>query len=297
MKHLTLALVIALSAVGCTRVGPGYAGIKVNMAGSNKGVETMPATTGWVFYNPFSESVFEYPTFVQSAVWTHNVDEGKALNEEITFTTADQMQVGADISIAYNLNFDKVPNFYVTFRSDDLDKFTHGYMRNLARDKFDSIAGRYKIEQIMGDNAQFLADVRNALQNELTPLGVEIRQFGLIGAPRPPQQVIAAINAKVQATQVAIQTENEVRQTRAQAEKDVAKAEGAARSEVASAEGYAKAMLLRADAEAEANRKVANSLTPSLLEKIRLDKWDGSVPQMTGVGGTPMINLTPRGNN
>lgn len=291
MKQLLIAAVIAMSAVGCTRVGPGYAGIKVNMAGTKKGVEANAATTGWVFYNPMTESVFEYPTFVQSAVWTHSIDEGHPVNEEITFTTADQMQVGADISLAYQLNFERVPAFYTTFRSDDLNKFTHGYMRNLARDKFDAVAGKYRIEQIMGDNAQFVKDVRDTLQAELSPLGVEIKQFGLIGAPRPPGQVIAAINAKVEATQLAIKTENQLRQANAEAAKQVATAEGAAKAFVAKAEGDARATTIWAEAQASANRKVADSLTPALLEKIRLDKWNGTVPQVTGSGGTPFINL------
>ncbi len=53
-----------------------------------------------------------------------------------------------------------------------------------------------------------------------------IDQFGFIGSPRPPQSVIDAINAKVQAQQIAVQKQNELVQSQADAAKLVAAAEG-----------------------------------------------------------------------
>ena len=46
----------------------------------------------------------------------------------------------------------------------------------------------------------------------------------------------------------------------------------------------------QAEAEAEANGKVAKSLTPELVEKIKIDKWNGQLPQVEG-GATPIVNL------
>jgi regulator of protease activity HflC (stomatin/prohibitin superfamily) len=283
MQRLAARAVIligmALSLGACTRIGPGHVGIVVSMAGSNKGVNEMPTTTGWTFYNPIAANVYEYPTFVQTAVWTHSPTEGKPMNEEITFTTADQLQVAADISLAYQLNAGKVPAFYVKFRSDNLDQFTHGFLRNLAREKFDNVAGKYRIEQIMGDNGPFLAEVRNSLQAALDPIGVELQQFGFIGAPRPPQSVIDAINAKVQATQLAAQKENEIRQAQAEAAKEVAKAEG-----------YANALAKRSQAEADANLRIAKSITPELVEWQKIQRWNGALPTVSSAA-TPFVTI------
>jgi regulator of protease activity HflC (stomatin/prohibitin superfamily) len=271
---------VSFLAAGCYKVvEPGYVGIKVNMSGDDRGVDQLPIETGRVSYNPFTQQVYAYPTFVQTAVWTHSLDEGKAVNEEITFTTQDQMQVAADISLAYHLIDKRVPYFYVKFRSDDLTAFTHGFMRNLAREKFDGIAGKYKIEQIMGDNLPFLTEVRVALQKDLALIGVEIDQFGLVGAPRPPPAVIEAINAKVGAVQNAIRAENEIRQAEAEAKKSIAYAKG----------------------QAESNQLLANSISPSLLEWRRLainekmiDKWNGVRPNVEAGAGTGfMFNIQP----
>lgn len=283
---LSLGAVVALiiSVIGCsscTRISPGHVGIVVNLSGTNRGVQDYPAVTGRVWYNPFNTDVYEWPTFVQSTVWTHNTDEGHPVNEEITFTTRDQMQVSADISIAYQLKPDRVPYFYVKFRSSDMNAFTHGYMRNMAREKFDEAAGHYAIEQIMGDNAAFIKEARDALQKELETVGVEINQFGFIGAPRPPQQVINAINLKVQATQITLQKQIEVTQAEADAKKRIAEAEG-----------EAKSALIKAEAEATANKKIADSLSPTLVQWEQVRKWDGKMPTVTaGSGAGILLNL------
>lgn len=267
--------------MGCTRISPGYVGIITKNVGTNRGVQDFPAQTGWVFYNPLTESVLEYPTFVKTSVWTANTAEGKPVNEEITFTCKEALQIAADISLAYQLNPEKVPNFYVQFRSDDLDNFTYGFLRNLAREKFDDIGGHYSVETIMGDNGPYLAEVRKALQHDLDPIGVELRQFGFIGAPRPPRAVIDSINAKVQATQIALQKQNELVQSQADAAKEVAKAEG-----------DAKATLTRAEAQSQANQKLANSISPTLVEYMKVQKWNGQLPQVTGAqSGIVLKNL------
>src|SRR5690349_3644768 len=145
---LLFLTVMGVSACGRTIVEPGHVGIQVDYYGQDRGVESYPKVTGVVWYNPITTKVLQYPTFVQTAVWTHNINEGNPFDESISFTTSDQMQVAADVSLAYHLTADRVPAFYVKFRSDDLRTFTHGFLRNLAREKFDAAAGRYKIEQI-----------------------------------------------------------------------------------------------------------------------------------------------------
>ena len=282
MKRFAVVFVAALLAVGCTRIGPGHVGVKVSMAGDAKGVESTPAVTGWVFYNPFFSSVYEWPTYVQQVVLTKSPDEGNQTNEEITFTNADQMVIAADISFAYTLDGEKVPYFFQKFRTDDMQQFSHGYLRSLIRDKFNEIAGKYKIESIMGDNATFIAEVKAAVQKDVAPYGVVLEpQFGFIGAPRPPQAVIDMINAKVGAVQLAQQKQNELVQVTA----DMAK-------EREKTDTYARNTLTMADAQATANRKIADSITPTLIQLRQLEKWNGELPYINGGSTNPFISLT-----
>lgn len=278
---MLLALVLMLPAlegcIGCTHVDPGNVGIEIDSC-SGAGVEPKVAEVGYHSTGPCT-TIVEYPTYVQTAVWTKNPGEGTPANEEITFTNVDQMQISVDISLSYQLSPDKVPAFYSKFRADKLETFTYGFMHNLAREKFDAAGGKYKIDQIMGDNAAFLAEVRASLQKDLEPYGISISQFGFIGAPRPPQNVIDGINAKASATQKGMQIELELKQAEAQARKHVAEAEGAA-----------QAIRVTADAQAYANQKLASSLSPVLVQYKTIEKWNGTLPTVSG-GSTPLINL------
>lgn len=275
-----LALIILMpmfgSLGGCSKmIGPGYEGIKVNNYGGNRGVSDIPLSTGRVFYNPFTETVFDYPTFVQTAVWTANEKEGKAQNEEISFNTQDNILVTVDVSLSYQLNPGKIPAFYVKFRSDDLSAFTDGFLHNIARDAFNELGGNYTVEEVNSTKkAEFLKAVRQRINGQTSMFGVELQQFGIIGGLRVPPVIQAAMNGKATAIQRAQQSQNELVQATADAAKLVAKAKG----------------------EADANAELTKSLSPELIQWRQLDiiekKWNGAYPTVMGGSGTiPMIQL------
>jgi regulator of protease activity HflC (stomatin/prohibitin superfamily) len=143
------------------------------------------------------------------------------------------------------------------------------------------VAGKYRIEQIMGDNATLIAEVRSELQKELDPIGIHLKQFGFIGAPRPPASVTQTINENNQAMQVSRRKQNELAQVQADAAKVIAEAEG-----------QRQATLIAADADSRYNRMLAESLTPLLVQNRTISKWDGHLPQVSGQSGmVPMIQL------
>lgn len=283
---LLTALVVS-AGCGVTTIQPGYVGIVVNQSGSNRGLQDNTLKTGRIFYNPINEVVIEYPTFTQTVSWTHDTNEGNPYDESITFTTDKGTKVNADISLSYQLHADKVPSFYQQFCHGQLRDFTYGFMHNVARDVMNEVGGKYTVEQVMGDNAAFLKSVRAQLQQELTPYGIEIQQFGFIGAPRPPQSVVDSINAVQQAQFLALQKANEVAQAQADALKRVTAAEG----------------------EAKANETLSKSLTPQviqwqqlILQRQALDvqdrainRWNGNMPQVTTGNSNLLFQLpTPQ---
>jgi regulator of protease activity HflC (stomatin/prohibitin superfamily) len=277
---LAVLLLMAAGLTGCTSINPGNVGIQISKAGSSRGVQDVTLKTGWVFYNPMWTEIIEYPTYMQTVKWTKSANEGKEVDESLTFTTQDSMVINADVSLSYQLSYDSVPKFYVKFRADDIEKFTDGFMRNVARDAFNEVAGKYSVEQIMGDNGPILMAVRAKMKEQLEQYGIVIDQLGFIGAPRPPESVTQSINMKVQAQQIALQKQNEV----AQAEAD-------ARKQVAEAEGNAKSTMVMAQADHDANILRSSTLTPQVLQLTAIEKWNGTLPQVVGPGGTPFITL------
>lgn len=269
--------IIALQATGCSRIGPGYVGIEVKLAGGQRGVQDFPLCTGWVFYNAFVTDVLKWPTFVQTAVWSKNPDEGSPNNEEITFNSKEGLIISADISLSYSMVAEKVPAFYVKFRTDDMNQFTHGFCRNIARDSFNEAGIKFTVEEIYGEKKDILLnEIKKRISDQLAPFGVNIDQFGLIGAFRIPPGVTEALNAKIKATQNAIQAENELRQSKADAQKLIAKSMG----------------------EAEANLVLAASITPELIKWRQLQiaeqtiaRWDGKRPMVEGAGSNLLFSM------
>lgn len=144
------------------------------------------------------------------------------------------------------------------------------------------MASKRTIDQILSDNKGFLAEVKAEVQKAVAPFGVHLEdQFGFTGSPELPPQVVSAVNAKIQATQNAMTTENQLRQVQAEMAKEKLKAET-----------YATNALIAANAQAEANLRIAKSLTPELVEWKKLDKWDGALPQVTSGGSGVLPNLS-----
>ncbi len=264
-----------------TRIGAGYTGVEILLSGSQRGASEIPIRTGWVFYSPLRSQIIEFPTYVQTVKWTRNTDEGRPLNEEMSFNSKEGMEIYTDVSLSYAIAPAKVPDFYLKYRVSDLDLFTHGILRDIVRNSLNEVASTYTVEQIYGEQkTEFLHQVEMLIQQKVAAVGVGIQQFGFIGAPRVPEVIASAITAKAQAIQNAERARNELAETEAQAAKKIAEADGDAKSNVARAQG-----------EAEANRIRQTSITPQLLELRRLenqrqliDRWNGQLPQVESGG-------------
>ncbi|WP_419804363.1 SPFH domain-containing protein [Terriglobus sp.] len=273
-----------------TRIDAGHAGIEIVLSGSQRGASEIPIRTGWVFYSPLRSQIIEFPTYVQTVKWTRSTDEGSPTNEEMSFNSKEGMEIDTDISLSYSIAAARVPDFYVKYRVSDLSQFTHGILRDIVRNSLNQVASTYTVEQIYGEQkSEFLARTQRLIQDQLDPVGVQLQQFGLIGAPRVPQVIATAITAKAQAIQDAERARNELARTQAEAAKQIAEADGQAKSSVTRAQG-----------EAEANRIRQTSITPQLLELRRLenqraliDRWNGQLPSVETGGANGMMLQLP----
>lgn len=275
---------VAATAGGCAKVEPGYVGIKVNQYGNQRGVEDFPVVTGRVWYNLFTEDVYTFPTFLQNIVWTKDQNEGSPNDDSITFNSIEGAIINADIALSYGFDGEAVPTLFVEFRKS-AEHITHVYMRSQVRDTFSRYASIMKVTDIFGAKKQeLLENVKKDLIARLGPKGFRFDMISFVGGLRVDEKVQASINAVIEATQRAIEAENKVRQATAEANQ-----------RIETAIGEATAIVKVADAQAEANKKVAASLTPELVQWQAIQRWNGTLPQVTGTGGMPLIQI-PSGN-
>lgn len=291
LKSIALGIVTIGLVTGCTRVEPGYVGIKVDQWGSQKGVNDFPLQTGLVWYNPFKEDIYQFPTFMQNAVWTKEYTKDSPGDDSVTFNSVEGAVINADIALAYTFVREKVPLIFVEFRREP-DAITHGFMRNEINNAFNRVASTMKASDIFGERKQVLLDtVRSNLNSVLGPKGFQFELISFHGGLRVDASVQSRINAVLEASQRAIEAETKVKQSKAEADQAIEKARGEKESNIAKAEGEAKSITLKADAQARANQILAQSLTPTLVQYEALQKWNGQLPVYNGGGVIPFVNI------
>ncbi len=291
---ITLAVLVAACVVGsasCTRVDPGHVGIRVKLAGSQRGVQNAPIVTGWVAYNPLTELIVEFPTSVQNIVWTRDTHEGSLTDESITFASSEGVSVNADVGLAFHIEPDKAPRLYARFRQRDVMILAHGYVRNVVREAINETASEMPVQEIYGaGKTRLLNESHRKVADRLSADGFVIDQLTFNSALRLPDNVVAAINRAMEATQNAIQAENRVRQIRAEADQQIAASRGEAEAARQRASGEADALLIRARAEAQANEIIRLSMTPAVIQYRALERWDGHLPVVNS-GQIPMLTM------
>lgn len=280
-KIAALGLVVTALAA-CSKVPSGHVGVKVYLLGSSKGVDTEELGVGryWIGMN---EELFLFPTYTQNYTWTKAPDETGTEDESITFQTMEGMSVNADMGISYHINPEKVTDIFQKYRKG-VSEITDIYLRNMVRDALVLEASKLPVESVYGPGkAALIEAVQKRVQDQVAEIGIVIEKIYWIGDVRLPPVVVERIDQKNAATQMAQQRQNEVAQAKAEAQKKIEEARGEAES-----------TLLKAKAQAEANRELAASITPELVQYRALDKWDGVLPRMTGSNAVPFVNVDPK---
>lgn len=268
LAKLTVGLLSVLSMSSCTTIDSGSIGIKFyKWAASEDRQGGVDGTCrGFVWYNPFTSSIFEYPTYVQRkdfAPFTVNAKDAS------TFTM--------DPTLAYRLDEAKACQVFVKYRKS-LEELENGYIRTCIYDAYRICANEYTSDALMSSRAEFEAKVKQRLEQTLSNEGFIVEEF--TSQITPPQSLADMIDSKNRAVQSSLRAENLVKEAEANAKIEIAKAEGAA-----------KAMKIKADAEAYYNKTISASLTDKIVAEDWIEKWDGKLPTMSG-NGNCMIDIS-----
>ena len=285
LKRLGILLVLVTIVVansGCTKVEPGWAGIRVKLYGSQRGVQDFPVITGRVWYDPWTEEIYQFPTYMQNVVWSASVHEGSPYDDSFTANSQEGVPFNFDVGVSYQLDATQVPHIFLKFR-EDARTLTTIYIRNQVRDAFSIEASKMPIMQIVGPGKQvLLGRVLDDLRGKLGPDGIHFDNISIIGKMRLPPQVEDSINSVIEATQRALEAQNKVAQSKAEADQRIAEANG-----------IAQATIIKAKAQADANLILNSSLTANLIQYEALQRWNGILPEVTGSGAMPFVQLGP----
>jgi regulator of protease activity HflC (stomatin/prohibitin superfamily) len=271
-RKILATAAIALTLASCSKVPAGYRGVIVNLYGSDKGVAEQSVGVGR-YYLGWNSELYLFPTFLQNYSW-HD-------DQAITMQTSEGLSIRTDAGITYSIRPDNVVKVFVKYRLG-IEEITNTFLHNMVRDAMNEVASHMTVEEIYGaQKEKFISIVNSIVQREAAANGIEVDKVYLVGSFQLPDNVIASINSKIQASQNAMKVENEVATSRAEAQKTIVEAEA-----------RGKQVTILAESQATANRILAASLTPEFVQYQAILKWNGELPRLVGSSVVPFVNVS-----
>lgn len=190
--------------------------------------------------------------------------------EEANATAAskDLQNVTARVALNYSLDEGQIVNLYSNLGKDYKVRVIEPFIQEAVK----ATTSKFTAEELITKREIVSEDIKLNLSGKLIKLGINVEGLSIVNFDFS-ESFNVAIEAKVTAEQNALASKNKLEQIRYEAEQRVVQAKG----------------------EAEAIRIQANAITSQggqeYVQLQAISKWDGSLPQYTGGGAIPFINI------
>lgn len=263
---LIAGLIAVFQPIEIHRIDAGNVGLKIDRIGNDKGIPVARPCKGWVFYNSWLTDIAEY-----------SIRQNHVSYKAISVTTKGGFPMTMEPSYNYALKPEKAADLYVhLLKGSDFSTLEENFLATATNLALNNATNKYAIDSIFNDKEGFNKSVAIELNKELQAYFTVTQINPGSVAPKELVQVIIDKTNAVQKQQ--------------QAELDKLTAEAEAQTKIAVAEGTAKAAVIEAEGEAEAIRKKQVALSPTYVEYIKWNKWDGVLPT-TSLGGNTSVLL------
>ncbi|HEX4998566.1 MAG TPA: prohibitin family protein [Terriglobia bacterium] len=185
---------------------------------------------------------------------------------EADAASKDLQTVDIVVALNYHVNADRVADIY--------ERVGLGYKERIIdpalQEAVKASAAKFTAEELITKRELVREDIKTQLRQRLMEQDINVDEFNIVNF-KFSKVFNEAIENKVTAEQQALAARNKLEQIKFEAEQKVAEAKG----------------------KAEAITIESNALrsNPQILELRALEKWNGALPQVTGSGGVPFINL------
>lgn len=238
-------------------IGVGERGVVFNnFSGLEKG---RILTEGTYWRTPFAENVISMPVSLQKSEFTEQAG------------TNDSQIVNIKLTVNWHLDPGKVDQVYDTFKTSSVDGISSLALTNNVQDSIKAAVSHYQALDIQRKRDNVTADASTILQTKLKKYHIIVDGVSFTDIAFAAD-FTNAIEAAQVSTQRAVQAQNE--QAVATAQKVITET--------------------NADAQAYQQKVLQESLTPALLEKMWIEKWNGVLPNYSFGNSSeplPIFNL------
>lgn len=214
-----------------------------------------------------------------------------ASREQATAASKDLQTVTTQVTTQFSLNGDLAPQIYQKIGT--LPKVAASLVQPAIQECVKGVTAKFTAEELVTKREFVKQQIQEALVNFLNNT---LREKELLNSINIANLAITdfnfsdefnrAIEAKVKAEQMALQAKNEkiMRVTQAEAAAEERKL-------AASAEAFSTEVQSKARADAIQRESVALQQSPQIIRLRAIEKWDGTLPRITGQSAVPFLNI------
>lgn len=277
------AVVLALI---CTeKIPAGYVGVVYNMDG---GVDGEVLSQGWHIVSP-TKKVTTYSIGLEQSYLSSDKKGDSENDESFSIPTSDGKTVRVNLEFSYRFDESRVAQTFTMFKGKNGETVKNTFIKPKIIAWTQEVSAQYPVTDIFGDKRTAInAELDKYLREKFEPYGIIIDTVNFTDIS-VDDETAAAIQKKVNAQQELELANIEAQTAKVQANKEKEVAQIQAEKSIIEANTKAETTRIAAEAEAQANREIAASLTPELIEKIKYERWNGQVPTVTG--GSSIVSI------
>lgn len=273
-----LAIILGLLTCifGLKRVPVGYEAVVQSMSG---GVEDHTLKTGWHILPP-TKKAKNFTVANNQLILTKDERKGSKGDESFRVASADNASIAISFQMSYHFDPDTIVSTYKKYKGMDGEDIVNSRVTTVLKSRVSEITTDYSLMELYsGNRAEINEKLTKYLNDKFhSQFGLIIDDASIIDT-HPDKQLKEAINKRIEAQQRADQ---------AKAEQETAKVE--AETKKIQAQNDADIAILKAEAEAKANRTIAESLTSELIDQMKIEKWNGELPTVSG-SSSPIVDM------
>lgn len=260
-----IALMFSLSLTSCTtRIGPGYEGLKVNLAGGDKGTTKTEPVYGYTMYNPLTTQVVK--VYVRNQHFT---------SDPLMVNAKGGTNVEVHPSFNYRVTPGKTDSLYLMWGITDDQQIQGKLLEVTLLTTLRELTNTFSVDSLLNNRSIYDVALEQEMNRKLAPF-VTLSQF--TSGVKPDNSMAQAIADKSASIQKAIAAENKKREATALADLDLINA----RKDSAVA-------VIRASGKAEAIKKEQQFLSAEYIEYIKWSGADKDVPRVPQVVGSAVM--------
>lgn len=218
---------------------------------------------GLHFKIPFIQSKYFMETREQTYAFTN--ENGRVLE----VSTKDMQSILVEITVQVSVSDPE--KLYKSFKGLQYERFIAPRTKEIIQ----ATISKYTIEEFISKRTEISRIIFEDLKDDFSIYGLNVSNVSIINHDFSDEYERAVEMKKV--------AEQAVETAKAEQEKLTVEAENKVK--------LAEYRLREKELQAKANAVESNSLTPQLLRKLAIEKWDGKLPQVQGNGANTFVNL------